>query len=117
MTKLLVCGTRNADVTEYAIELAIKQFPNVELIIHGNCPDSPDMMADAVGKKLGIPIKAYPSTPGNYLWRNIEMVTEADACLACFDGFSYGTAQTIANAVLKQIPIMIIHCKKKFKNE
>jgi hypothetical protein len=117
VTKLLVCGTRNADVTEHAVEFAIKQFPNVELIIHGNCPDSPDMIADAIAKKLGIPVKSYPSGPGNYLWRNIEMVTEADAVLACWDKFSYGTAQAIGNAVLKQIPIMIIHCKKKFKNE
>lgn len=113
MTKLLICGTRNCDMTEYAMEKAISMFPNVELIIHGNCPNSPDMIADAVAKKLNIPVKPFPSTPGSYLQRNIEMVKEADACLACWDKFSYGTAQVIGNAVLKQIPILIVSCNKK----
>lgn len=114
--KLLVCGTRGKYTFAQQAMVALALFEFTEEctgIIEGCCPDSPDIMAEDWAKRSGIPIYHFPSTAGNYLKRNIEMVNQADAVLAFWDGFSYGTAHTIAQGVKKGIPVYIKEVKVK----
>ena len=69
---------------------------------------SADEWAEAYAEKNDIKVNHFPSNKGNYLRRNIEMVDIADEVIAFWDGYSYGTAHTIALAVKKGIPIRII---------
>jgi nucleoside 2-deoxyribosyltransferase len=59
-----------------------------------------------------IRIQHFPSTSGNHLKRNIEMVAIADVVVAFWDGWSYGTAHTISHAVKKGIPVLIVEVTK-----
>ena len=109
--KLLICGTRGAKLS---YEDFVKEIPGLTYseIIEGCCPDSPDMYAEGYAKEKGIPIKHYPANSGNYLKRNIEMVEEADAVLAFWNKYSYGTAHAIANAVMRNKKVWIVEVKK-----
>jgi hypothetical protein len=54
----------------------------------------------------------FHATKGNYIKRNIEMINEKpDIVLAFWDGFSYGTAHTIAQAILNGISVTIIELR------
>jgi len=115
--KLLICGTRGKfakyrEMVETAIinEMLKCQNAGLDLIlIEGCCPDSADNYAEQFHKSVygnhALPdcvvgIQHFPSNAGNYLSRNIEMVKECDAVIAFWNGFSYGTAHTIAQARL-----------------
>lgn len=131
MTKLLVCGSRRK-MTTYDINV-IKQYLLIETfnntsylydgegkkcpvinleIIEGCCPDSPDVIAEAWAKDNNLKCHHYPATSGNYLKRNIEMVEACDRVLCIWDGYSYGSCHTIANAVMLHKPVTIIHLDK-----
>ena len=112
MTKLLVCGTRKStNILLYSNkvyeELELYDRDKLELI-EGCCPSSADEYAEVYAKVKNLKITHFPSTSGNYLKRNIEMVTECDEVLAFYDHYSYGTSQTIANAVMMGKPVKII---------
>ena len=116
--KLLVCGTRGAryDLIDFdkimrECLIYVSSF-NITEIIEGCCPNSADVLAEEWAKQNSVPIKHFPATSNNYLKRNIEMVEEADEVLAFFDGWSYGTAHTIANAVMRHKPVRIVEVKK-----
>jgi hypothetical protein len=115
MKNILICGTRVSPEKSYAVAVA-NELDGVLCsqitIIHGACPNSADEYADLWAKSKGIGILAFPATSGNYLARNIEMVAQADRLIAFWDGWSYGTAHTIAHAAEKGIPINIIMVKK-----
>ena len=119
----LVCGTRGKGYEDLVFEKLDKLFRNKKAcsvkgsdwkpsIIEGCCPDSADSYAEKWAEREGIVINHFPSTSGNYLKRNIEMVNEATLVIAFWDGFSYGTAHTIAHAVMKKIPVIIYKLKK-----
>lgn len=99
IVKLLVCGTRKKNCRDRVFAELDSYRP--DLIIEGCCPDSADAYAEEWAEKNHVPIEHHPSTPGNYLKRNVEMVGKADIVIAFWDGFSYGTAHTIAQAVLQ----------------
>jgi len=109
--KILICGTRKkgyqgiVNDTLNSIKIGFE-------VIEGCCPDSADEYAEKWAKDRKIKLYHFPSTSGNYLKRNIEMVTIADMVIAFWDGFSYGTAHTIAQAVKKGIPITIIDIRR-----
>ena len=108
--KLLVCGTRKKGYEKIVYrELSAYNFKGSAEIIEGCCPDSADEYAEKWAKETGIKVHHFPGNPGNYLKRNIEMVEMADAVLAFWDDFSYGTAHSIAHAVKKGIPVKVIH--------
>jgi len=117
MVTVLVCGSRKSLKARYAkvVSDMLSKLPNYIKVIHGNCKNSADEFADECCKLNNIPVKAYPSTKGNYLKRNIEMVKACDIVLAFWDGFSYGTAHTIAQAVLHKKDIIVIDLDKKIK--
>jgi hypothetical protein len=81
-------------------------------IVEGCCPDSADVYAEEWAKENDIPILHYPATSGTYLRRNIEMVEKCTSVFAFFDGFSYGTAHTIAWANIKRKPAHIYLLKE-----
>lgn len=121
MKMILVCGTRVSPEKSYAVAVVNELEHRIGFrtdakswctIIHGACPNSADEYADTWAKANNIPVLSFPATSGNYLQRNIEMVEQADELIAFFDGFSYGTAHTIARAVMKGIPIKIIPVTK-----
>jgi len=121
----LICGTqiKNKSYKRVVFKILDKQVWNErfiykdwkpESIIEGCCQDSADSYAEEWAIKEGINIQHFPSTSGNYLKRNIEMVrklTRNDLVIAFWDGFSYGTAHTIANATARKIPVMVIFLK------
>ena len=123
-SRWLVCGSRTKGRPEYSkiVERILDERLsdtkameprgsdwNPECIIHGCCQDSADAYAEKWAERKGIKIDHNPATEGNYLKRNIEMVKKADLVVAFWDGFSYGTAQTIAQAVMRRKPIKVIN--------
>jgi hypothetical protein len=114
--KLLVCGTRQKYFSfQYQNLVYVNIFSyrwiekNMPLeIIEGCCKRSADEYAEECVEDNDIPIHHFPANRGNYIKRNIEMVDACDEILAFWDGFSYGTAHTIATAVLKNKPVKIV---------
>ena len=112
MKKILICGTRKKGYQAIVFaKLGLEHSINDFKIIEGCCPDSADEYAEGYAKAKGIKIYHYPSTSGNYLKRNIEMITACDEVIAFWDGFSYGTAQTIATAIKQHKPVTIVEIK------
>lgn len=113
--KILVCGTRDCILSKELIIKELERFgPNIE-IIEGCCLNSPDEMCEQICLEKNIPIHHYPSKANKYLLRNISMIHACDHILAFWNGFSYGTAQTIAQGVLNNKPITIVRVKKRTK--
>ena len=88
-------------------------------IIEGCCPMSADQYAEEWVKENPneAEIKHFPSTSGNYLKRNIEMVRElnkGDIVMAFWNGYSYGTAHTIACATQRNISVIVVNLKQSF---
>jgi len=115
--KILVCGTRSKikgykELVWKVLDPILKY--DIE-IIEGCCSNSADAYAEEWAKDHLIKVNHFPSTSGNYLKRNIEMVAISDKVIAFWDNFSYGTAHTIAHAVKKGIPTLIIDLKKELK--
>lgn len=113
----LVCGTRGKASQEIVSEILNKMTNQkrglykdwkVTSIIKGCCPDSADVYAEKWAKDNDVTIIHHPATNGNYLKRNIEMVKKCTRVIAFWDGFSYGTAHTIAQATMRNIPVYVI---------
>jgi hypothetical protein len=106
----LVCGSRGKfqNYRELVRAMLDRYKITIFKIIEGCCPDSADQFAEEWAKENNITIKHFPANTGNYLKRNIEMVHACDIVLAFWDGFSYGTAHTIATAKLNRKEIFII---------
>jgi len=115
---MLVCGTQKKikgyeDLVHTALALFQGALIPGELeLIEGCCKDSADEYAETYAKQLGVKIQHHPSTKGNYLKRNIEMVKECDSVLCFWDGFSYGSCHTVATAVMNNKPVKIIRLEK-----
>ncbi len=106
--KLLVCGTRCKREDYKAKVEAELSFASFTEIVEGCCPNSADAFAEEYCKSIGIEPLHFPANSGNYLKRNIEMVSACDKVLAFWNGFSYGTAHTIATAVLQGKPVKVV---------
>ena len=95
--KWFICGTRKKGYAPLVREvLGHFVIDKHDTVIHGDCPDSADRYADEWAAEREYSIEKFPGTPGNYLKRNIEMAEACDICIAFWDGFSYGTAHSIA---------------------
>jgi hydrogenase maturation factor HypF (carbamoyltransferase family) len=113
----LVCGTRKkgyeAIVFETLNKLMIQNKNKPDTIIEGCCPDSADEYAEEWAKQNKIEIQHHPATPRNYLKRNIEMVNKCNLVICFWDGFSYGSCHTVAQATMRKLPVIIINLKEK----
>jgi len=122
--KLLICGTQKKikgykelvfkTLDNYCSLIHSSKYPDAKpSIIEGACPDSADIYArEWAYEKTGVHIKEFPATKGNYLKRNIDMINEKpDLVIAFWDGYSYGTAHTIAQAILKGISVAVIELR------
>jgi len=114
--KILICGTRKKgygllvrqelDKIKLNSDVRWKDFE----IVEGCCPDSADTYAEKWAIENAIKVNHFPSKTGNYLKRNVEMVKLADTIIAFWDGWSYGTAHTIATAISlgKKVEVMLL---------
>ncbi len=113
MPKILICGTRKKEydnIVRSKLNFLVHSLNQDFEIIEGCCPDSADQYAEDWAKENNIKVNHFPSNPGNYLKRNIEMVKTCDKVIAFWDGWSYGTCHTIATAVSlgKQVEIVML---------
>jgi hypothetical protein len=104
----LICGTRKKGYKELVFTKLNEMSDKPQSIIEGCCPDSADSYAEEWAKQNNIPIQHHPATSGNYLRRNIEMIEKADLVICFWNGYSYGSCHTVAQAVLKNKPVIII---------
>lgn len=80
-----------------------------ECIISGHCPDSADVYAEEWANNNGITVERHPAKKGGFLLRNIEMVkSNPSEVIAFWNGFSYGTAHTIAQSILNMKSVSVI---------
>lgn len=112
--KILICGSRKTNLPRnYILQKILEILRNIGFsreditLIEGCCPNSADSIAEYVSKEYDFKIIHFPSSAGNYLKRNVDMIENADTVVAFWDGYSYGTAFTIATAVKKGIPVKI----------
>lgn len=108
--RILVCGSRGKSYNKELVFKTLKAqgLKTADTIIEGCCPNSADVLAEEYAMAHSILIKHFPATEKNYLQRNVEMVNECDMVLAFFDGFSYGSSQTIAQGVMKRKKVLVI---------
>ncbi len=109
--RIIVCGTRGA-VGEKNYAALFNLFDDLSLegvgivsLIHGDCNNSPDMLADAYAIQHGIPVKRFPADweglgkSAGFI-RNRQMAAlRAEVCVAVWDGKSRGTLHMITEAV------------------
>jgi len=80
-------------------------------IIHGGARGV-DQIAGLIGKESGLPVHVFPANWDEYpksagFLRNMEMVAEADAVVAVWDGKSRGTKHTINHAKKVGVPVYV----------
>ena len=122
----LICGSRskknysdivskelNNILNSYRHFLGIKWKP--KLIIEGECPDSADVYSRIWAEQNKIPVKPFPSENGKYLKRNIKMVNLTHEIFAFWNGYSYGTAQTIAQGIMQGKEVTVIDLNSCYK--
>jgi hypothetical protein len=117
MVRVMICGTRGADfefIKFKALILSLKEhYPEGVELVEGCCDHSPDEWAEQLAKESNLKCNHFPGVSGNYLRRNVDMVNNSDIMYAFWDGYSYGTAQAIATAVMKGKKVFVIPIKKK----
>jgi len=128
MMTWLVCGSRSkrtykAQVFEvldeqlaYLRTLQPKETDVKVCIITGGCPGCADEYALEWGDMHVFSVIDVQGSSGHNLQRNINMVKmltgSTDEIFAFWDGFSYGTAQTIAQGVLQGRTVNVFEIKK-----
>lgn len=130
--KWIVCGTRIKNNPKYKgvvfreldriygahQELIDKGLWKLDCIIQGECKDSADVYARQWAWDKGIRVVGFPGSKGNYLTRNVEMVAELkddDELFAFWNGYSYGTAQTIGQAIMQGRTVNIVDLFKELR--
>ena len=124
--KWLVCGSRiinikYKDLVFKTLDEYIESFVPLQdengnymvKIIQGECPNSADVYSKEWAESKNISVESFPGTKGNYLTRNVEMVNFSDEIIAFWNGYSYGTAHTIAQGILQGKEVTIIDTFKE----
>ena len=112
---IFVCGSRKEvykDKVYEELSLICQYFDELGksyTIIEGCCPNSADKYTEEFCKEFSIKNEHFPGKTGYYLNRNIEMAKKCDICVAFWDGFSYGTAHSIAQCVKLNKKVKIIN--------
>jgi ATP-dependent protease HslVU (ClpYQ) peptidase subunit len=115
MTKVLICGTRGKfkDYRDLVRDVLGGLNQETLEIVEGCCKNSADEYAEEYAEENEIKIHHCPATEGTYIKRNVEMVDFCDEVIAFWNGYSYGTAQTIAQAVMKKKHVWIIELERE----
>lgn len=127
----LVCGSRNRQNKKIYPKIVHDELSKIlsayreyrgenwkpKLIIQGECPDGADIPAKKWAEDNQIPVRGFPAVKGRHLYRNINMVKQlkqSDEIIALWDGFSYGTAHTIAQGILQKKSVTVFDLKNHF---
>lgn len=112
MRILMICGSRGYANPEQVKKWIQDNYVHYEVLIHGNCPNSPDVWADEEAKKHPFIIGRFnfPSAFGKRggPMRNKVMVKMADTVVAFWDGNSRGTEMVIEYARKLGKPVEVI---------
>ena len=116
-TLMRVCIAGSRDAPPWLLKEVwayVEALPPGTVVLHGGAPgvDTAAHTA-ALHRRLGVEVyrPAYPEFRGRErvapLWRNADMVADADHCAAFWQGGSRGTANLIANAYAAGVPVEI----------
>lgn len=102
MNKILMLGGSRGYSGELKIKNYIDKLSPYTVIVHGGCPNSPDVIASEYARSLGFVVGIFPyvsvaGKEGGH-GRNRVMVDMADHCVFFWDGKSSGTGKTIEYA-------------------
>ena len=95
---IMIGGSRGWDDTEIIAQI-VSGLKEQDVVIHGNCPNSPDIIVGKMSKSRGLVVGEFPYVSqkgkvGGHI-RNRVMVDIADGCIFFWNGKSQGTAKTI----------------------
>lgn len=117
--KIAITGSRGITDQKLIDSILNEYKDNCELIIHGGCPNSPDILSENWAQRNNIETEIvrpdYDTYPKRYapIQRNEVIVSKADILIAFWNGVSGGAKSTIKFAEKKGIEIKII---KVWKN-
>lgn len=114
MTVLLVCGSRSvtdADEARFLVEDADLLFGPLEEVIHGGARGV-DRHAHRAARGMGHRVRVFEADWDEHgkaagPIRNSEMVEEADAVAALWDGESAGTKDTVDKALDAGLDVLV----------
>lgn len=115
---VMVGGSRGYPNRREVEDYADAYLSKDDIVIHGDCPDSPDKWFGYAASALGCIVGKFPyvGVRGNFGGhiRNRAMVDMADKCIFFWDGKSSGTSKTIQYALKfrKDVKIMYSSVKK-----
>lgn len=111
---VIICGSRGFTDYEFVKKRLDAYFSNnkPDEIIHGDCEDSPDKLAERYAKENGIKCTAYPAdwkTHGKAAGpiRNTLMSTIGTHCIA-FSGGTRGTNDMINKSAKKGLALRVV---------
>jgi hypothetical protein len=110
--RLAVSGSRGITDRRLICE-TLDSIPGPTELLSGHCSNGVDMLAEAWARERGIKVWRFPAD-----WlrhgraagpiRNQQMINQADALLAIWDGQSRGTGGTIDMARQRGIPTWVV---------
>jgi len=109
--KIAVIGSREGFTEEFVHKKLAENIESYMTYISGGARGV-DSFAESFAKKNGYAIKIIkpidPSSKIDYLFRNVEIITEADKIIAFWSGVSSGTKFVIDYAKARNKDIIII---------
>lgn len=112
--RVIIAGSRDIFEPDL-LEAAIRDSGfNITEVFSGTARGV-DRLGERWAAQRGIPVRQFPAQCGQYsraagMIRNQQMVDEADALIALWDGRSPGTRGTIRMARAKGIPVFVKRC-------
>ncbi len=112
--KIAITGSRGITDQEFVDNILNEYKDSCELIIHGGCENSPDVLSEDFAQRNKIKTEIirpdYNNYPKRYapIQRNEVIVSKADMLIAVWDGISKGSLSTIKFAEKRGIVVEII---------
>jgi len=109
--KTIIAGSRGIKDMKMVIDAIEKSGIRISTVLSGRAKGV-DMLGELWAMKNNVPVESYLPNwkrfgKGAGLKRNIEMINNADALIAIWDGKSKGTAHTIKKAKEKGLLVFI----------